>query len=128
MMSFFPDANVSSSGNYTQSGTDYAADSYDVTGSKSLTDLADLPVVTQPKKVAAGAAAKGFDDSGFDDWNLDDVAESVPSSSANKFTNAASPQRNREHQEWSPPRPEGKLTDQLSQNKPKEPEPIWGSQ
>ena len=69
-----PAANVSSSGNQfsaSQSGGDYMQDSYDVTGSKSLTDLADLPVVQNPKKVAAGAAVKGWDDSGFDDWNLD---------------------------------------------------------
>ena len=59
-----------------------------MTGSKSLTDLADLPVVQNPKKVAAGAAVKGWDDSGFDDWDFDDVQPEV-----NKFTNAASPQR-----------------------------------
>ena len=61
-----------------------------MTGSKSLTDLADLPVVTQPKKVTAGAAVKGWDDSGFDDWNLEDVAESIPSA---RFTNSVSPER-----------------------------------
>jgi hypothetical protein len=39
--------------------------------SKSLTDLADLPMPMANKK--ANAAALRFDDDGFDDWNFDDV-------------------------------------------------------
>ena len=67
-------------------------ESYDVTGSKSLTDLADLPVPANPKKTSVAAAVKGFDDSGIDDWNFDDVKEeATPPRGSNKFTNAASP-------------------------------------
>ena len=46
MPHLLPDGNVSSSGNkFSASASDWMQDSYDVTGSKSLTDLADLPVV-----------------------------------------------------------------------------------
>ena len=83
-------------------------ESYDVTGSKSLTDLADLPAPMMPKKTGVAAAVKGFDDSGIDDWNFDDVKDSPPSS--NKFTNAVSPAK--PASAWSPPKPSGKLTDQ----------------
>ena len=40
----------------------------DQTVTKSLTDLADLPIPTQKKNKVIG-----WDDEGFDDWNLDDV-------------------------------------------------------
>ena len=83
-------------------------ESYDVTGSKSLTDLADLPAPMMSKKTGAAAAVKGFDDSGIDDWNFDDVKESPPST--NKFTNAVSPEK--PATAWSPPKPTGKLIDQ----------------
>lgn len=42
----------------------------DVTVSKSLTDLADLPMPVPKAK-----AVMGWNDDGFDDWNLDDVKE-----------------------------------------------------
>ena len=46
MPHLLPDGNVSSSGNkFSANASDWMQDSYDVTGSKSLTDLADLPVV-----------------------------------------------------------------------------------
>ena len=38
--------------------------------SKSLTDLADLPMPMAQKKANA---ALSWDDDGFDDWNFDDV-------------------------------------------------------
>lgn len=96
MPHLLPDGNVSSSGNkFSANASDWMQDSYDVTGSKSLTDLADLPVVGQPKKVQAAAAVKGFDDSGFDDWDFDDVEESGKSvnKNSNRFNNSSSPQR-----------------------------------
>jgi len=37
--------------------------------SKSLTDLANLPIPPQKKAIAA----VGWDDDGFDDWNFEDV-------------------------------------------------------
>ena len=40
-----------------------------VTVSKSLTDLANLPLPPQKKAIAA----VGWDDDGFDDWNFEDV-------------------------------------------------------
>lgn len=45
----------------------------EVTISKSLTDLADLPVPLNKKKVQA--AAMQWEDDGIEDWNFDDVAE-----------------------------------------------------
>lgn len=77
-------------------------ESYDVTGSKSLTDLADLPTVQNPKKVAAGVAVKGWDDSGIDDWNFDDVREEE-ASPPNKFTSSASISPEKQPGKWSPP-------------------------
>lgn len=44
----------------------------DVTVSKSLTDLADLPLPVPKQKQQA---AMGWNDDGFDDWNFDDVKE-----------------------------------------------------
>lgn len=44
----------------------------DVTVSKSLTDLADLPLPFPKKKQQT---AVGWDDDGFDDWNFEDVKE-----------------------------------------------------
>ena len=110
MPHLLPDGNISSSGNkFSASASDWMQDSYDVTGSKSLTDLADLPVVGQQKKVQAAAAVKGFDDSGFDDWDFDDVEESGKSiKDNNKFSNSSSPPR---QSNWSPPKPTGKLYD-----------------
>ena len=94
-------------------------DSYDVTGSKSLTDLADLPAPMMQKKTGAAAAVKGFDDSGIDDWNFDDVKDTPPSTT-NKFNNALSPTKS--PGKWSPPKPTGKLIDQ---NQTKAPSPKY---
>ena len=60
----------------SQSGTDLAASAGDdITGSKSLTDLADLPVpVNRSNKKQV---VSGWDDDGLvDDWNFDDIDES----------------------------------------------------
>lgn len=51
----------------------------DVTVSKSLTDLADLPIPVPKAK-----AVVGWNDDGFDDWNLDDVQEQKPAQKATK--------------------------------------------
>jgi hypothetical protein len=44
----------------------------EATVSKSLTDLADLPLPFPKQKPHA---AMGWDDDGFDDWNFEDVEE-----------------------------------------------------
>lgn len=57
----------------SQSGTDLAASAGDdITGSKSLTDLADLPVpVNRSNKKQV---VSGWDDDGLvDDWNFDEI-------------------------------------------------------
>jgi len=51
----------------------------EATVSKSLTDLANLPLPVQVQKNA------GWDDDGFDDWNFDDVpAKEEPKKAAKR--------------------------------------------
>ena len=50
-------------------------DDVDVTVSKSLTDLADLPLPVPKQKKAV---VQGWNDDGFDDWNFDDAEEKKP--------------------------------------------------
>ena len=57
----------------SKSGTELnASDGYDITGSKSLTDLGDLPIPV--KKANKVQVVSGWNDDGLiDDWNFDEV-------------------------------------------------------
>lgn len=86
----------------------------DVATSKSLTDLADLPLPGQPAKKTA---ALGWDDDGFDDWNFEDVeADKKPEPAPVKPEKVESKPK-----AWEPP----KVTESLNKKKEVKEESSW---
>lgn len=95
------------------SGTDIAASlGDDMTGSKSLTDLADLPVpFKQTNKIQAVTAWK--DDGLIEDWNFDDLASKDKKPSPAKKA------------VWEPPKLADRMTRQVKDDfkEPQQPAP-----
>lgn len=125
-MSASKDKNAQSFGRISTSGNNFTG-SYsqndfeddDISASKSLASLGDLPAPLRQKNVTP-AAVQGFQD--FDDWDLEEVLEDKPDTSiGNKFSNhsqSMSPSGKEENNAWSPPKPAGKLFDQKNSNSP----------
>lgn len=127
MASASKDKNAQSFGRVSTSGNNFTG-SYsqndfedDISASKSLASLGDLPAPLKAVKTTP-AAVQGFQD--FDDWDLDEVMPDKPVESSpvgNKFSNhshSTSPVQEKEKSAWSPPKPAGKLFDQKGTNSP----------